>query len=341
MKDPKELLSKYICPIPFRYTELTVNKQVLCCSEWLEGDIGSVSDIQTNWNSEHANNVRDSILDGSYKYCSTTKCPHLNTLIKTGKPTYGLIERSKFNLTKESWEEGPREVKIVFDSACNLACPSCRVDFIRNDEAIYNKSKSILNKLKQNYSNSIEKLHMSGYGDPFYSTALFEFMTEFKPSWLPNLQSIHLHTNALLWNPTNWEKIKNVHSYIKSCEISIDAATKDTYKVVRKGGNFDLLLRNLEFIDSLSTLKDITISFVVQKKNYTEIVDFYNLIRSIFKSKPNIKFHYYRILNWGVLSDEEFNSSAVWQSTHPEYDDYCLYIDKLKNINDPNVIFNM
>lgn len=340
MSNEQEILSKYICPIPFRYTELTVNKQLLCCSEWLEGDIGGVNDMGTNWNSSHAVDIRTSILNGTYKFCSTSKCPHLNTLLKTGKPTYGLIEREKFKLTKNDWIEGPKEIKIVFDSACNLACPSCRVDFIKNNPEIYNKSKQLLENLKYNYGNSVEKLHMSGYGDPFYSTALFEFLTSFESNWLPNLKSIHLHTNGLLWNSLNWEKIKNVHSYIKSCEISIDAATESTYKVVRKGGNFDLLKKNLIFINSIETVKDITFSFVVQQRNYKEVVEFYKLITSIFKNKPNIRFQYYKILNWGVMKDVDFKEAAVWESTHPEYTQYTKYIDELIQLKDTRVIFN-
>lgn len=341
MSREKEILSKYICPVPFIYSEVTVNNQLLCCSEWLEGDIGRPETIGTNWNSNHANDVRNSILDGTYKYCSTTKCPHLNTLIKTGKPTYGLIEKEKFNLEQTFSQNGPKELKVVFDSACNLACPSCRVDFIRNNKGIYNKSVDILNSIKENYKSNLHTLHMSGYGDPFYSEALFEFLTNFDHSWFPALKNIHLHTNALLWNSRNWDKIKNTHNFIKSCEISIDAATGDTYKEVRKGGNFDLLIKNLIFINTIRTIKTITVSFVVQQKNYKEIVDFYNLINSIFNSNTEIRFQYYKILNWGVMKPEEFEQAAVWKETHPEYNEYRRFVDKLQQLNDSRVIFNM
>lgn len=341
MSNKQEILSKYICPIPFKYTEVTVNSQLLCCSEWLQGDIGQPDTLQTNWNSQTANKIRESILDGTYQYCSSEKCPHLNTLLKTGKPTYGLIEKDNFDIKTEYSISGPKELKVVFDSACNLACPSCRVGFIRNDNSIYSKSKEILDTIRRDYKNSLETLHMSGYGDPFYSKALFEFMTDFKKDWFPNLNSIHLHTNALLWNELNWGKIENCHSYIKSCEISIDAATSDTYKKVRKGGNFDLLIKNLKFINTIETIEDITVSFVVQQENYKEVLEFYNLINNIFENKPNIRFQYYKILNWGVMNEEEYKKAAIWIDTHPEHSEYNDTIQQLININDQRVIFNV
>ena len=49
---------------------------------------------------------------------------------------------------------------------------------------------------------------MSGYGDPFYSEALFEWLCNFSTEKYPNMTNIHMHTNAMLWNERNWEKIK-------------------------------------------------------------------------------------------------------------------------------------
>ena len=43
-----------------------------------------------------------------------------------------------------------------------------------------------------------------------------------------------------------WDSMPNVHKYVKSCEISIDAGTKDTYEnKTRLGGNWENLMNNL------------------------------------------------------------------------------------------------
>ena len=62
-----------------------------------------------------------------------------------------------------------------------------------------------------------------------------------------------------------WDSMKSIHPYVKTCEISIDAATKDTYEnKTRIGGDWDELINNLKFISTLPNLKKIKPSFVVQ-----------------------------------------------------------------------------
>ena len=46
--------------------------------------------------------------------------------------------------------------------------------------------------------------------------------------------------------------MKNIHKYVKSCEISIDSASKDIYEnKVRLGGKWDDLIENLKYIATL------------------------------------------------------------------------------------------
>jgi len=177
---------------------------------------------------------------------------------------------------------------------------------------------------------------MSGYGDPFYSAAFFDFLVNFDNTLFPKLSKIHLHTNAILWNKSNWEKIKKAHSYIKTAEISIDAATEQTYKIVRKGGKWDLLLRNLEFINKIPDLTQITFSFVIQKQNYHEIYDFYKLIKGIVRDKE-IFFLYYSIQDWGILTPEDYQSMKVWDKSHSDYTEFFNVVEKLRKVGDRNV----
>lgn len=340
MNKEHSILSKYVCPVPFSNAEITHDKEHMCCSEWLEQPIGSIKTVGENWTNETATKIRKSIIDGSYKFCSKEKCPHLNTLIKSGTSST-LLPKEGFNASKLFKPEGPEKLKVVFDSACNLACPSCRVDFIKNESWIYAKSTRTLDLIKKYYKNTLKELQMSGYGDPFFSDALFEFLQTYESDWFPNLEKIHLHTNGLLWNERNWNKIAKSHPYISSAEISIDAATKETYEIVRKGGNWDLLIKNLNFINTLDQIKDLTISFVVQKQNYKEMTDFYKLITDIFKNKRKLALQYYRILDWGVLKPEEFEDAAVWNSNHKDYDNYLIYANELINIKDSRIIHNV
>lgn len=334
-------LKNYICTNPFNYTELTVNSQHMCCNEWMSLDIKSKGNLHDNWNSDKAKSARESMLDGSFKYCSTDKCPHLNDVVNNNRPS-GPVKLKTDKLVEElTAQKLPNSMKVVFDSACNLACPSCRIDFIRNDEYITKKSKEILLDVENSYGDSLEFMSMSGYGDPFYSEALFEWLVKFDKLKYPNMKNIHIHTNGMLWNKRNWEKIKLAQPYIQSAEISIDAANADTYHNVRKGGKWDLLIKNLEFIDSLTQVKNIILSFVIQNDNYKEIVPFYKLMNNIFKNQRDISIQYYKILNWGVLSEEEFIKKAVWDKAHPNYKELVKEIKVLDSYNDKRVIHSL
>jgi molybdenum cofactor biosynthesis enzyme MoaA len=109
-------------------------------------------------------------------------------------------------------------------------------------------------------------------------------------------------------------------------EISIDAATKETYEVIRRGGTWETLLLNLEFISTLG-LHDIRTSFVVQDTNYLEMNDFYNLMTDIFNRKANIYFS--KITNWGTYTEEEFKIKQIWNELHPEFNLFLLQLSKI------------
>jgi wyosine [tRNA(Phe)-imidazoG37] synthetase (radical SAM superfamily) len=334
-------LKNYICTNPFIYTEITVDKQHMCCNEWMGLDIKTKGSLTDNWNSNKAKSARQSMLDGTFKYCSTDKCPHLNDVVHNNRPS-GPVKIKTDELVKELKSyKLPNSMKVVFDSACNLACPSCRVDFIRNENYITNKSRNILTDIEKSYGESLEFISMSGYGDPFYSEALFEWLCNFSTEKYPNMTNIHMHTNAMLWNERNWEKIKPAQPFIKSAEISIDASNPETYHKVRKGGKWDLLLKNLEFINSLDQVKNIILSFVIQNDNYDQIVSFYKLMDSIFQKERDLTFQYYKILNWGVLSNDEFQDKAIWNTNHRNHNKLVEQIQLLDSFNDKRIVHSL
>ena len=334
-------LNNYICINPFVYTEITVDKQHMCCDAWMNLNIKTKGDFKDSWNSNKSVSARNSMLDGSFKYCSTDKCPHLNNVVYNNKPS-GPVRYKTNKLVKELIQHKlPSSMKVVFDSACNLACPSCRSDFIRNDNFITNKSRLILKDIEKSYGESLEFISMSGYGDPFYSKALFEWLSNFDSTKYPKMKNIHLHTNGMLWNEKNWNKIKLAQPLIKSAEISIDAARADTYHNVRKGGKWHILLKNLKFINTLTQIDTIILSFVIQNDNFKEIVPFYHLMDNIFKNKNNITFQYYKILDWGSLPNSDFKSKAVWHNDHPNYNDLVNQIKELDSFNDSRVVHSL
>jgi sulfatase maturation enzyme AslB (radical SAM superfamily) len=349
-------LKDFVCWFPFGFTEITHDRQTLCCSGWLTKDIGSNKNLKENWDSDTANEIRESVLDGSFKYCKKDTCPFLSTVINSGVETGPILSKKRLGIedvnTLEEYKEvyplkhadetfgypgTPKQFKVVWDSTCNLACPSCRPNFITNTDGNTLNTEEIFKDIIKHYGQGVHTMMMSGYGDPFYSTGLFNFLQTMKGEDWPSLQNIHLHTNAMLWNERNWTIIKNSHKWIHSAEISIDAATKETYQIVRKGGKWDLLLKNLEFISTLG-LREITFSYVVQADNYKEMSNFYKLIKEIFKdSSINILFYYYKILDWGVMDSSDYEKAAIWKDTHPQYTQFQKEVSDLIKIQDESV----
>lgn len=328
-------LKNYVCVVPFKELEIQNPRKMLCCASWLELWLPHNMSPKDAWKSNEANKIRESVLDGSYKYCNKELCPFLSTLINNGIPNGPIFHKDGIpSYIKTSIDDflnnkeiHPYTLQFSFDSTCNLKCPSCRNELIVEDRLGINRVKLQIKNLKNDFGSTTRRLYITGTGDPFVSVGFREFLRNFKKSDWPLLDRIHLHTNATKWNPEMWNSMKNVHKYIKTCEISIDAATKDTYEnKVRLGGEWDSLIENLKFISTIPTLKSIKTSFVVQQKNYKEMKQFYDLMYSIFGNKVNVFFG--KITNWGNLSEDVFLKEQVWNPIHPEYSEFLIELNK-------------
>ena len=318
----------YICSVPFTSLEVHDHKRFLCCASWLTEYLPEDSNPKEAWNSKQANDIRDSILDGSYRYCDSIQCPFLNQLSTFGdvgkiRPLYRKDKLpKKLKKTVEEYTSGieiyPEVVQFSMDRSCNLECPSCRLDLFIADSTKIKKVKKDILDIENAYGKEVNTLYITGSGDPFISVSFRDFLRTFDKTKWPKLTKIHLHTNATKWNKEMWDSMKNIHPYVKSCEISIDAGTKDTYEnKTRINGKWNELLDNLKFINTIPNLKNIKASFVLQKHNFKEIKLFYDLMISIFGTKVNV--YYGKITNWGTFDAVQFQDLEVWNKSHPNH----------------------
>jgi MoaA/NifB/PqqE/SkfB family radical SAM enzyme len=205
------------------------------------------------------------------------------------------------------------------------------INYLGNDrKSVDLKLKEIENEI----SGEIKRLYLSGSADPFYSKSFRQFLINLDSKKFKNLKSIHLHTNASLWNEDMWEKMKSIHPYVNSCEISIDAATKETYETkTRIGGNWETLLDNLKFITKIPTIKFYSFSFVVQDTNYNEMYDFYKMIENLMNEREvSVEYDvfYNKITNWGTYTPAEYSIKQIWNESHPEFK---MFLQQLNKIN--------
>ncbi len=310
----------FVCLQPFEFTEFFDYKTHMCCPNWLPVDLGDPINIKDTWVSDLANEVRKSMIDGSYKYCIESRCPKL-TGLKEGK-SEGFMPKAEFMRNIEKYNDPvPRSVKFNFDQSCNLQCPSCRIEKINYSGDKRTRTEMILQSIEEQLSEGLEHIECTGSGDPFFSRTFKKWLMTFKPSMYPNLKSIHLHTNGTLWNESNWSKMKNVQKFIKSAEISVDAATKETYENhTRIGGKWEDIQSNLRFIATLPNLEVVTMSFVVQNANYKEMEMFHKMSEEIFdETHINWQIFFNRVVNWGTFSPETFKMVDVGNPEHPNY----------------------
>lgn len=335
----KKFRKDYVCTMPFKYTEIAEKGQWLCCPSWLPTNIKDSEDLKGNWFSSKSNGIRESILDGSYKYCDAVQCPYLASL-DAGKPSWIFIRKEDSLSSSIIQNPKPRVITFGWDASCNLQCPSCRLNFVNLKGKSRDKVNATIDLVSDTMGEYIEEITLCGAGDPFFSKSYVNFMKNFDRAKFPKLNGIHLHTNAILWTEKLWNAIPNVHKYIRSCEISIDAATKDTYEnKVRLRGDWDVLMSNLKFISTIPTLDMIRFSFVTQKRNYNEMKMFYEMITNLMHGKnKGYEIIFNGITDWGAYpTKEDFLKEEVHKPHHPEYP---LFVEKLKEVVNLNIIHN-
>ena len=343
-------LKNYICTAPFVNIEIHNQAIFMCCPTWLPNNIAPDMEkpLDEVWNSEEAKEIRKSIHDGSYKYCDKKQCPFLSELLNNKKlnNVNPIVERKdtpsyitdNYNAETGEMNVGPSVIQFAFDRTCNYKCPSCRVDLIVESSKGIERVKATLLEIETKFAKYLSTMFITGSGDPFVSVGFRDFLRTFDPKKYPKLKNIHLHTNASMWNEKMWDSMKNVWPYVKSCEISIDAGTRETYEnKTRLGGNWDNLIGNLHFIAKIPVLKYIKTSFVVQDSNYAEMETFLKLMKSIFSKKVHVFFG--KINNWDTFTEGQFKLKKVWDIDHPEHDFFKKEFNKVWR--DTQVFHNM
>ncbi len=315
------------CSRPFRWFEVTGGQRFgevfLCCPSWLPLPVGNLTthSVDEIWNGPTAQEIRRSILQGTFDYCIGSRCPFLQSVSGPVCPVEELADAELRQVAAQhevALSFGPQQLNCSFDSSCNLSCPSCRSEVVielgRKTEL-----EALRAKLSVEALTDIRGLYITGSGDPFGSPFFRRWLQTMRRADIPMLESIHLHTNALLWTPRLWSTIpEEIREVIASAHVSIDAATAATYAVNRRGGVFARLLENLQFVAQLRAegpLRTLAISMVVQANNFREMVQFVGLGADL--SVDVVYFS--QLVNWGTFSDEEYQQRAVHLPTHPAH----------------------
>ena len=328
-------------------TEQVMGATYLCdCAAWLPfvaGNVVEADSPDTVWNSDEAQEIRRSVLDGDYSYCSRTMCPSIvnDTLPRSEEITSPrlrrIIERRETVL-----EDGPRLLALGHDSSCNLACPSCRVGIIMADKAQNERldrarDRVILPLLRGRQVG----LHLTAWGDPFASRHYRSILEALREPEFDGVK-LYLLTNGLGLTPNVWTAMPHLAEKIVELRVSVDAATKETYENVRRPGRWEVIRENLTVMGEMSKAgtfrrnrfaggvqsvssdlfldaKDpvsLVLAFVVQSANFREMPAFVKMAEEVGADVVVFQKYY----SFGHEGAAAFSAKDVAALGHPEHE---------------------
>jgi len=326
-------LKNKFCPKPFEYLDIHYVdgefRCYVCCPTWLPVNIGDIEKegFEAIWNGPKLREIRKSMQESSFLYCNKELCPEIQSgklhdkdyIYKTEYKDYLAIEDGKVS-------HGPRIVYFSEDRTCNLACPSCRKDYISISEEESKRIAGVREEFIPLLLKDAESLNICSSGDPFASKIYRDFLFSFEGAKFPRLE-INLNTNGVLLTESVFNKMANVHGNLGSIYISLDAARPETYAITRKGGDWQKALSNIRFLAAMrkkGAFKHLQLDFVVQDYNYRELPEFVKLGQELGVDKV----YFQRISNWGTYSKVEYEERNIMNPTHklyPHFKDICQH----------------
>jgi tetratricopeptide (TPR) repeat protein len=317
-------LKDKFCVKPFQQlsTGWSGNAHACPCPAWVPFPIGNVLTAESAdaiWNSDVAVEIRRSILDGDFSYCSRTLCSFITAqkLPRKDEITNPIFRRYIDHHTT-TLPEAPQNVDLNYDTSCNLACPSCRTEILAatdDEQDAYSQARDrvILPLLKKVRG----QVYLSGGGEAFASKHYRSILSVLNRQAYPGL-NLYLITNAQLLTPQRWRDYPNLPEMVGTLSVSIDAAKAESYEKLRRPGKWSALMSNLEFIAELrrsGEIREFGINFVVQKDNYREMLDFVELGTRLGVDK----IWFQRVTNYGAYDEATFADIDVTSPQHPEH----------------------
>lgn len=274
-----------------------------CCTTFVNENLDNIfeKNIDELWHSNLHKIMCLSTENHTYTFCNKEMCP---LFVAKRKEKNKLV-----NTEYKKMSVKPEVLALGHDATCNLSCVTCRKEIhiaIGDEKRQVDKITEII---KNDYLDSCRFLILAGDGEVFASTAYRKIYESQKC----NPEYIRILSNGTLFTPSNWENFAKNKTGKIMLTVSIDAATKKTYEQIRHNGDFEKLQQNMKFASKLKKsgdLKYFRINFVVQKKNYQEMVPFVQWGESLGVDE----IFFTKILNWGTYSKEEFAEVSMMEA---------------------------
>lgn len=204
-----------------------------------------------------------------------------------------------------------REISLMIETTnrCNLKCTTC----FSHQDGRSKKDMSLKDFIKLINSNADHISHISlyNYGEPLLNRSTFGMIRYAKKM---GIKHIKLATNGTLL--TEQKVTSLVNSGLDYISISLDGASAATYAKFRIGGNFGLVVKNIERLVTIrnqaGSKLEIELQFIIMQHNEHEIADIEALARKLKVDKLRLKTVLIKRSKWNYLlpKNEDYNRYA-------------------------------
>ncbi|MBZ5627840.1 MAG: radical SAM protein [Acidobacteriia bacterium] len=335
----EEYLAGSFCDRPWKHMEIGVDDGVyVCCPAWLPLCIGTPKNQSAPeiWNSQAAAEIRKSVLEGSFRHCSRVHCPQIaartlspRSAVREHFPELlPIVEAARQGAPGQattSVPQSPTKLVLSYDRSCNLACLQCRTTFYTADAARQQEMERNYEQLILELAKEVKILNLDGSGEVFGSKHSRRILGLLGRAQFPQLR-FSIISNGQLFDRRAFDTF-DLRGRVERIDISIDAARPETYKLVRRGGDFRRLLDNLAFLDGLRIDEgekfELGVSFVVSATNFREIPEFVCVAKQFHAN--SVLFTILR--SWGHLNKDEFDGLNIAGPSHPLHQEFLEILD--------------
>ena len=162
----------------------------------------------------------------------------------------------------------PYHAHIEPTTYCNIKCENCINDTVqaeRRGHLSINTLKDILKMMP-----FIRDISLLGLGEPLMNPEILDMLGLIKSKVI----ACRIATNGILLDKIDMERLL---TSLDQCIISFDAATKEKFEEVRKGSDFDRIVRNIkglvEIRDKNKIPVEISLHTVITRNNSEEVLD--------------------------------------------------------------------
>lgn len=281
-------------------------------SNYFIGDL-SKQTIEEIWHGEAAQKFRESLLDGSYRYCNHAKCP------------YCANQKLEEQFVDYEVPEYPTMCSLSYQLQCNYVCKFCREKHYVCEGDERQKYIKIETEVKKMIP-SLKEIASNGAGELFCSDSILDVLAEAE---LAPDAKVSLETNGSLFNEKNWSKISHLGDHHLTVYVTVHSFQEDTYQYL-SGTQLSVqnVINNLYFLSHLrekGIINHLEIATVICEYNFRELPEFVRKCLEEF-CVDKIRLRFFE--PYGVMANDVEWFYDIRNPYHPYYNEFVKIMQK-------------